>query len=366
MPIYSLEGTPGSGKTLYAVSKIIPEFLKVRDYRGDLVPRHIYTNIAGLKPWLICEFCGIPYEAIADYFHVLGEAVDENGRTYEDKDLVRYWFLDSTTIEWVHQQNGNKQMERVPNWEKAQMIPRNSLVIIDEIQNYYSNRDFATNYSKTAIDFVTKNRHYGWTLWWLSQSVESVDVTFRRNTEQVYFLERLENYGRKYAASVKKYEGWLSGNKTNIEPFAKNTFSYDKRYFMTYKSYEDGCIKEKRYTTNVFLAHKGFTFMMVLLLIFIIIIIARGNPTKVLTNSTLMKPEKKTTATLAPPPTPATSFSGGGGGVVDTPLESVECYTRQVTANGITYIEVGGAYRPKDFGENIKKCGAQNANKLSY
>lgn len=354
MPIYSLEGTPGSGKTLYAVSKIIPEFLKVRDYRGELVPRHIYTNIAGFKPWLICEFCGIPYEAISEYFHVLGEAVDENGRTYEDKDLVRYWFLDPTTIEWVHQQNANKQMERVPNWEKAKMIPRNSLVIIDEIQNYYSNRDFATNYSKTAIDFVTKNRHYGWTLWWLSQSVESVDVTFRRNTEQVYFLERLENYGRKNAASVKKYEGWLSGQKTNVEPFAKATFSYDKRYWQTYKSYEDGCIKEKRYTTNVFLAHKGFMAIVVIVLICIIFLVIKGDPRKVLTAHTTEKPAAIPSKTLVPPPTPATSLSGGGGGVGET---TEECYTRQVTANGITYIEVGGAYRPKDYSENIKKCG---------
>ena len=55
-------------------------------------------------------------------------------------------------------------------------------MIIDEIQNYYSNRDFATTYSKRVIDYITKNRHYGWTLVWMSQSVEAVDVTFRRNT----------------------------------------------------------------------------------------------------------------------------------------------------------------------------------------
>ena len=185
--------------------------------------------------------------------------------------------------------------------------------------------------------------------------MESVDVTFRRNTEQVYFLERLENYGRKYAASVKKYEGWLSGNKTNIEPFAKSTFSYDKRYFLTYKSYEDGCIKEKRYTTNIFLAHKGFTLMMILIIIGLIVIVARGNPTKVLTPKAHQQTGAAAVLPVVPPPTPVTSFSGGGGGVGET---TEECYTRQVTANGITYIEVGGAYRPKDFGENIKKCGA--------
>ena len=128
--------------------------------------------------------------------------------------------------------NKDRQVERVPDWEKAQQIENGALVIIDEIQkNYYSNRDFATQYSKRVIDYITKNRHYGWTLIWMSQSVEAVDVTFRRNTEQVWFLERLENYGQKHSSSVKKYEGWLAGNKTMMEPFAKSKFKFDPRLF---------------------------------------------------------------------------------------------------------------------------------------
>ena len=82
MPIYSLEGTPGSGKTLYCVQKIIPDFLKIRDSSGNLCPRHIYTNIEGLRPELICAYAGIPYEAIADYIHILGQKVDENGHVW--------------------------------------------------------------------------------------------------------------------------------------------------------------------------------------------------------------------------------------------------------------------------------------------
>ena len=137
MPIYSLEGTPGSGKTLYCVQKIIPEFLAIRDHRGALKPRHIYTNIEGLKPWLICELAGIPYESISEYFHQLGRMVDENGHEYEDKDYIRYWYYEQDSIEWIETLNGNKQREKIPNPEKAKLIPVGSLVIIDEIQNYY-------------------------------------------------------------------------------------------------------------------------------------------------------------------------------------------------------------------------------------
>ena len=240
MPIYSLEGTPGSGKTLYCVQKIIPDFLKIKDSQGNLVPRHIFTNIEGLRPEILCSLAGIPYESIADYFHVLGRCVDENGHEYEDKNLVRYWYYQQETIEWVETVNSNKSRELVPNPEKAKLIPIGSLVIIDEIQNYYSNRDFATIYSKSCIDYITKNRHYGWTLWWMSQSVEAVDVTFRRNTQYVYFLERKEIYGSANSSSVKQYEGWLVGDKVNTPPFAVQTFKFDKRYFNAYQSYVQG------------------------------------------------------------------------------------------------------------------------------
>lgn len=342
MPVYSLEGTPGSGKTLYCVQKIIPEFLKVRDSRGELVPRHIYTNIEGLKPELICAYCGIPYEAIAEYFHVLGQAVDENGRTYEDKDLVRWWFYEPWSIEWLERQNANRQIERYPNPEKAVQIPNGSLVIIDEVQNYYSNRDFATIYSKACIDYITKNRHFGWTLWWMSQSVESVDVTFRRNTQYVYFLERRENYGSSNSSSVKMYEGWLSGNKTNIDPFAKATFAFDKRYFNCYNSYVQGVSGEKRYKTNIWLNHKGFVLVVVLFVVAVIAAIVI-NPFEAIGNVGKKKNrETPHTATHAPT---AISFNGSAGaGVEDNPSTSDEknlCVINSFVQDGVPYVILG-------------------------
>ena len=95
----------------------------------------------------------------------------------------------------------------MPDFSKAERIEKNALVIIDELQNYYGSRDFGTNYCKRAIDYLTTNRHYGWTLWWMTTNVEQVEVTFRRNTEQVYFLEKKENYGSSSTASVKKIRG---------------------------------------------------------------------------------------------------------------------------------------------------------------
>lgn len=332
MPIYSLEGTPGSGKTLYTVQKIIPDFLRIRDGRGELIPRHIYTNIEGLRPELICAYCGIPYEAIAEYFHVLGQVVDENGKTFEDKDYVRYWFLKPESIEWVQKQNSQRQVEKVPNWEKAEQIENGSLVIIDEVQNYYSNRDFATEYSKACIDYITKNRHFGWTLWWMSQSVESVDVTFRRNTQYVYFLERKEIFGSNTSSSVKMYEGWLAGNKTNIPPFATSTFRFDNRYFNCYNSYVAGVSTEKRYKSNVFLQHKGFMAIAIIALVCIVLVIFNNPFTK--STEIISKrgtPPVKTSERVSP----VSSFSVSG----DTP--NVEKAVKDTLPCAVNYFKNG-------------------------
>lgn len=359
MPIYSLEGTPGSGKTLYCVQKIIPEFLKIRDSQGNLVPRHIYTNIEGLKPEIICSLAGIPYECIADYFHVLGQRVDENGRTYEDKDLIRYWYYQAESIEWIEVLNGNRTKEKIPDPEKAKLIPIGSLVIIDEIQNYYSNRDFATVYSKQCIDYITKNRHYGWTLWWMSQSVESVDVTFRRNTQYVYFLERKEIYGSSNTSSVKMYEGWLVGDKVNTPPFAVKTFRFDKAYFQAYSSYVQGVTEEKRYKTNVFLQHKGFMTMLILFLIGIVYLFF--NPPLETLDKSMKKTNKfHSTATATDPPKHL-SFSGVSGGAVVPDDEKKEnetpCYVNKFVSFGEVYVVLqnGNTYKV-NVGEKYEKC----------
>ena len=365
MPIYSLEGTPGSGKTLYCVQKIIPDFLRIKDSQGNLVPRHIYTNIEGLRPEILCSLAGIPYEAIADYFHVLGQRVDENGKKYEDKDYVRYWYFQEDSIEWIETTNGNRTRERVPDPEKARLIPLGSLVIIDEIQNYYSNRDFATNYSKSCIDYITKNRHYGWTLWWMSQSVESVDVTFRRNTQYVYFLERKEIYGSSTSSSVKMYEGWLVGDKVNTPPFAKQTFNFDKRYFAAYKSYVQGVQEEKRYKVNVFLQHKGFVAVCVIVLLCLVSLIF-NNPISAIvgeSNKLGTKGHKQTATATATPS--HLSFSGVTGGAVVTSREDGEfeklddkpCYVKKFVSFGEIYVVLAnGKTRKVNVGDKYEEC----------
>lgn len=355
MPIYSLEGTPGSGKTLYCVQKIIPEFLNVRDNMGRIVPRHIYTNIEGLKPELICAFMDIPYNVFAEYIHILGQRFDEQGNEYEDKDYVRWWMFEEDSIEWVEVMNSAKQREKIPNMEKVKRIPLGSLIILDELQNYYGNRDFAKQVSRECIEWITKNRHFGWTMWWMSQDIEAVDVTFRRNTQYVYFLESLENYGQSNKSSIKKYEGWLAGDKLNTPPYAKEKFRFDKRFFKTYKSYVDGVTGEKRYKTNIWLNHKGFVICVALFIVCLVAAIA-SDPFGTISGQKHFDKIAQTTETATAPPK-LRSFSGVSGGTVETRVDSVPCYVNHYKVNGVNYIVLpNGKTEKVKVGRKYEEC----------
>lgn len=363
MPIYSLEGTPGSGKSLYCVQKIIPDFLRIRDQDGNIVPKHIYTNIDGLRPELICAWLGLPEYAFAEYFHVLGQAIDEQGRPYEDKDLVRWWFFKPESIHWVDTLDGNKRKERMPDLSRAEMIPLGSLVIIDELQNYYGARDFAQTVSKVCIDYITKNRHYGWTLFWMSQNIDAVDVTFRRNTQYVYFLESLENYMQPHSSSVKKYEGWLAGDKVNTPPYSKEKFHHDKKYFKAYNSYVKGVKGEKRYSTNVFLQNKFFVVVVVLFLTCLIFVII-NNPVDAITGKAKKQQKMTATATATATATPTHhSLSGDVGGAVVGRRHEGErqddtlCYTKYFINRGVPHVVLNNGKTARlDGGKKYHEC----------
>ena len=138
------------GQDVVRSAKIIPDFLHVRDIAGTFgSASHIHEHFR-LKAVVDLRVVRHPLRGRSEYFHVLGQAVDENGNTYEDKDLVRWWFFKPESIVWKTGLNGARQAERVPDFDVAERIEKNALVIIDEIQNYYSNRDFATNVQQAS------------------------------------------------------------------------------------------------------------------------------------------------------------------------------------------------------------------------
>lgn len=325
MAMYGIVGTPGSGKSLFAVQRILIEFLKYCEQTRQY--REIYHNLEGLNISYLLELAGMselePFWC--GHFHTLD--VDENGE--KDEFTPRYFWLKrgtTTTTTYVDHTDNNKVKQRVD----GEQIENGSLVILDEVQNIYSARNTLSAASDQSKSFLTKHRHYKITLYWMTQNQEAVDVSFRRNTEQIWKLERLENIAftkaGKQKAVVKKYLGW--DNMDALTPFATEKFVYDSRFFRAYDSYIKGTEElgeEVRKTTNMFLQSKGLRVVAVLLIVCVAIALYMGNP---LTNMVEGMEAQAAPRLPASPP----GFSPGGA---RDPEQQKECYTNYVIRNGL-------------------------------
>lgn len=354
MSVYSLEGLPGSGKTLYIITKIIAPILTAKDMSGRWTPSHIYHNIEGLKPAVLCAILGVP-ETHEKYLHQMQEITDETtGETWDEKTVCRYFYCRPFSRHYVGKDtDGN-------NKYSYEIYPENTVFILDETQNYFNSRDFKSDYSREVIDYISRHRHYLHTIWWITQSVDSVDITFRRQTEQVLVLRRLENWGSKNSAQVQYYQGWDS---RTLNPYMKKTFSYDTKFFQTYNSYVNGLqgAKERRYSHNVFLNSKGLRIVGIILLI----VIAFGfYQYKKNGNTFLPMANKKQNVAPAPAPQQATGFTPAVGGagvssssVITYPTDTIfykssyilDGKTFYILPSGATVQHKGGKYYEKSI-----------------
>lgn len=324
MAVYGIEGTPGSGKTLYAISSFIAPFLQRRNHKGLYIPQHIFHNIEGLQPEILCNVLDLPSAFCSSYIHKIGQTIDENGEVKENADAVRYFYKD---------------------------LPDGAVVIIDEAQNYFGSRDFKLQHSTDLIPYLSRHRHYKHTVVWLTQHIESVDITFRRQTQYIYRLERLENYGFKNSSIVKMYEGWTV---QGVPPYAKKTFKFPSKFFPTYKSYEtvDEDVKEYRRVNNIFTSHKGLMAVAVLVIIMIIILIVKGSPMSAITKISTERVKAEKVETVDPvtnsllpslPPSPDAVYRAGGDSL---------CYLYSFVSNYETFYKLNNG--------QVKKGGVYN------
>lgn len=212
--IYAICGKPGSYKSCYAVEKFVLPALK----KG----RKVYTNIDGLNSNYISVYYDLDPIDCEQNMNVLGRVYDEDGSYHEDRERIRRFYEE---------------------------LPYNSLVIIDEAQNYFSSRDFKESFSSDLIPWLTKHRHLGIDVVWITQNLESVDITFRRNTHLTYSLRRAENIGMKNAAFVYIFDS------ADLERrhMARKLYRPDITVFKLYSSYQTEEVQEKRTSYNVFL-----------------------------------------------------------------------------------------------------------------
>ena len=235
--IFAICGTPGSYKSAYAMEKFLIPALR----EG----REVYTNLDDLSPEHISVMFDIDPLTVEHKLHVLGRVYDDDGTYHEDPDLIRYFYRD---------------------------LPLNSLVIIDEAQNYYSSRDFKEKYSADLINWLTKSRHLGCDVVWITQNLEAVDITFRRNTHLTYAMRRAENLGLKNMSFMYIYD------RADLDRrhLSRKTYHPDPSVFKCYASYQSESVVEKRKSYNVFL-RSPFVWLMIVVAVWLGYTLLSGN-----------------------------------------------------------------------------------------
>lgn len=220
--IYAVAGSPGSFKSVHVLEKYIIPALK----KG----RPVYTNIERISSIYIATYFEMNPIEVDSLLHILGREYDEDGNVLEENpDKIRRFY------------------DNVPN---------NALIVIDEAQNYFGSRDFKEQYSKDAISYLTRHRHYGHDIIYITQNIDSVDITFRRNTQMTYVLKRAEAIGAPNLCFIFVYD------RTDLERkwLARLKYMPNKACFKCYASYEGGDVEEHRKSYNVILRSRGFWF----------------------------------------------------------------------------------------------------------
>lgn len=227
--IYAICGTPGSFKSCYACEKFLLPALKSN--------REVWTNIEGLNPLYIATLFDLDPIEVDRHLHVLGRVYDDDGTWHEDRDKIRKFYED---------------------------LPINAIVIIDEAQNYFSSRDFKEGFSADLIPWLTKHRHLGNDVVWITQNVESVDITFRRNTHLTHALRRTENIGMKNAS----FDYIFDRADLERKHLARKLYRPDTNIFRIYSSYQTENVVEKRKSYNVFL-RSPFVWLMIIVAVWV-------------------------------------------------------------------------------------------------
>lgn len=305
--IYAICGTPGSFKSCYAVQNFVLPALRSH--------RKVFTNIDGLSPSHIATYYDLDPVEVDQNLNVLGRVYDDDGTYHEDRDKIRKFYED---------------------------LPINALVIIDEAQNYFSSRDFKEGFSADLIPWLTKHRHLGNDVVWITQNLESVDITFRRNTHLTYALRRTENLGMKNAAFNYIYD------RADIDRrhLARKLYRPDPTIFKLYASYQEEEVKENRKSYNVLL-RSPFMWLMMIVFAYVIYTVVSGNFQRAVFHTPPTKKQAEKAVSVQDKPIQQETRQEVSH------EENAKCITRMATVHGekTYYLSDGSAvFEPRGLG----------------
>lgn len=190
-----LTGVPGTGKTLYGIQKYIIPALK----KGQVV----FTNIDGLI-----------LRRISYLFNIDIFELEKNLRIIKNPEFF---------------------------FNEAKEVP-NCLVVIDETQNIFSNREWQKSGNQECINYLMEHRHYGHSIVFITPHVDSVDAGIRRVVEFTYKHKSFSALGSHKSVRCAVFDQ-CNVNKPPVQIFS---WTHDTRIYDCYSSYfKDGTKEEK-------------------------------------------------------------------------------------------------------------------------
>ncbi len=196
--IIGYAGTPGSGKTYEAVRNIIENLKKGRP---------VYTNIDGIfDP--ACREMQKMLAGIGDY------ALARLLKPIDHDQIMDFW---------NHVEPG-------------------AYIVLDEIHKHFSNREWQSKSNKAFGMWASTHRHYGYDVLLITQSMDRIDAAIRPLLEWTYVFKKINYFGSLIKNQYICYA--YAGDDLDGKPVQQNTRSYDRAYFLCYKSYVSKDIKE--------------------------------------------------------------------------------------------------------------------------
>lgn len=124
------------------------------------------------------------------------------------------------------------------------IVEDNSLVVIDEIARYWSQKGKRSNVSESISDFVKEHRHRGIDILAMDQDLRDVNSLWRRRVDRKFVFMKLDVLGAKNNYKWKMYKA-ISGE--TFELVGKGAGKYDSKYFGTYDSHVSVDIGSENY-----------------------------------------------------------------------------------------------------------------------
>ena len=114
-------------------------------------------------------------------------------------------------------------------------------IVIDECQQIFNSRDWASKGRRAWNDFFQVHRHYGFDVWLVTQYDRLIDRQLRALVEYDYIHRKVSNFGIKGKLLALIFKGGLFVKVAEWYPVHESTgsefFTYKKKYGDFYDSY---------------------------------------------------------------------------------------------------------------------------------